>query len=206
MERLVYVFTERRGQKLNRLATWFNCALYFILPWVTAVILVVPMFYKALVQRVPEAECAFTVRENYFLALQVVSFLPAAAAVFLTAPLAGLLDCLRSKKCAYIPSTPRGESLVIACLASVLAVFGESPFFIVRMLIMCLECNHPSCSRFNEGITISMWIRVAKAAVFPFLWLVYSDLRDAMLCRLHYKKVKNENIEDEDDQVLNTKM
>lgn len=205
-ERLVYVFTERRGTSLTRCATWVNCALYFLLPWVVATLLILPIFYEALVERVPEQHCAYTVRDHYFLALEILSFLPAALAVFVTAPLAGLLDCLRSDNCTSFPGTPRGESLVIAVLVSFLAVFCETPYFVVRMLIMCLECNNPFCSRFNEGVTGGMWLRIAKAAAMPFLWLVYSDIRDAMLCRMQYKKVRNPaNIEDEDNyRLVNT--
>lgn len=208
LERLVYVYTERRGTYLTRCATWVNCALYFLLPWVVAAILIIPMFYEALVQPVAEEYCAYRVRDYYFMVLQILSFLPAAVAVFITAPLAGLMDCLRSEKCTYTPSTPRGESLVIAVLVSVLAVFCETPYFVVRMLIMCLECNNPFCSRFNEGVTAGMWLRIAKASLMPFLWLVYSDIRDGILCRFNYKKVKNTNdIEDEDDyRLVNTRM
>lgn len=210
MERLVYVFTERRGTHLTRFATWVNCALYCLLPWLVAAILVVPIFYEALVEPVSDQHCAFRVRDHYFLALQILSFLPAALAVFITAPLAGLLDCLRSDKCTYSPSTPRGESLVIAVLVSVLAVFCETPYFVVRMLIMCMECNNPYCSRFNDGVTGGMWLRIAKAAAMPFLWMVYSDIRDAMMCRLHYKKVRSTSgsIEDDEDnyRLVNTRM
>ncbi|KAK7480025.1 hypothetical protein BaRGS_00028758 [Batillaria attramentaria] len=207
MERLVYVFTARRGMTLRRLATWTNCALYFLLPWAVAALLVLPVFYEALVERVQDETCAWRVRDNYFLILQILSFVPAATAVFFTAPLAGLWDCLRSRECHYTPSTPRGESLAIAVLVSVLAVFCETPYFVVRMIIMCMECNHPHCQRFNEGLTDGMWVRIAKAAVMPFIWLVYSDIRDAMLCRLHYKKVKNESAADEDDyRLMNTQM
>lgn len=206
MERLVHVFAARRGMLLNRLATWINCVLYFLLPWVVAAILVLPVFYEALVERVQGETCAWRVRENYFLILQILSFLPAAAAVFFTAPLAGLWDCLRSRECHHTPSTPRGESLVIACLVSVVAVFFEMPYFVVRMIIMCVECDHPHCARFNEGLTDGMWVRIAKAAVMPFIWLAYSDVRDAMLCRLHYKKVRDD-VEDEDDyRLMNTRM
>ena len=159
-------------------------------------------------ERVPEQHCAYTVRDHYFLALEILSFLPAALAVFVTAPLAGLLDCLRSDNCTSFPGTPRGESLVIAVLVSFLAVFCETPYFVVRMLIMCLECNSPFCSRFNEGVTGGMWLRIAKAAAMPFMWLVYSDIRDAMLCRMQYKKVRNPaNIEDKDNyRLVNTPM
>lgn len=207
VERLVYVFTERRGMVLTRLATWLNCVLYFLLPWAASAILVLPIFYEALVERLTDHTCAWRVRDHYFLFLQILSFVPAATAVFFTAPLAGLLDCLRSRECHYTPSTPRGESLVIATLVSVLAVLGEMPYFVVRVLIMCMECNHPLCARFNDGVTGGMWVRIAKAAVMPFIWLSYSDMRAAMLCRFSYKKVKNSSPEDDDDyKLMNTQM
>ena len=211
MERLVYVYTERRGTALTRCATWINCALYCLLPWVLATLLVLPVFYEALVERVPHEPCAFRVRAHYFLLLHVLSFLPAALAVFVTAPLAGLLDCLRAERCSYPPSTPRGQSLVIAVVLSFMAVFFESPYFVVRVLIMSVECSNSYCARFSEGVTGGMWLRIAKAAAMPFVWLVYSDVRDAMLCRLRYKKVRNPgragSIEDEDNyHLVNTRM
>jgi hypothetical protein len=52
-----------------------------------------------------------------------------------------------------------------------------------------------------------MWLRIAKASLMPFVWLVYSDLRDAMLCRLHYKRVPRNSsgsIEDDDYRLVNT--
>lgn len=211
LERLVYVFTERRGTYLTRLATWINCALYFALPWLLAVILVVPVFFEALAQRVQGAECAWRVKDYYFLALQVLSFLPAALAVFVTAPLAGLWDCLRHDACAATPSTPKGESLVVGVLVSLLAVCGEAPYFTVRVMVLGLQCDSPYCSAFNQGVSGGMWLRLAKAALMPFIWLVYSDLRDAMLCRIRYKKAPRNNRSDhveEDEQfhLVNTRM
>ncbi|XP_076444070.1 uncharacterized protein LOC143282346 [Babylonia areolata] len=211
LERLVYVHTERRGTSLTRCATWLNCALYFLLPWALSALLLVPLFHLALAGPVPGEPCAFRVRDSYFLAAHVLSFLPAAVAVFVAAPLAGLLDCVRSEKCTSTPSTPRGESLLIAVLLSALTVFGETPYFVVRVLVMCLECDDAFCSRFQQGVTAGMWLRIAKAALMPFLWLVYSDVRDALLCRFRYKRVKNSASsgceEDEDDyHLVNTRM
>ena len=55
-----------------------------------------------------------------------------------------------------------------------------------------------------------MWIRIAKASLMPFLWFVYSDLRDAILCRLNYKQVPDDvdGIEDDDDEyhLVNTRI
>lgn len=208
VERLVYVFTERRGRLLTRFAKWFNCALYILLPWLLSILLLVPIFLTALAERVPGEACAYRVRERHLLAVQIISFLPAATALFFAAPAAGLLDCLRSKECHALPSTPRGESLAVACLVSVLAVCGEAPYFVVRALLMRLECSNPYCARFNAGVTAGMWVRIAKAAVLPFLWLAYSDFRDALLCRFNYKKVKDESVSENDDdrKVMNTKM
>lgn len=199
LERLVYVYTERRGTYLTRLATWINCGLYCLLPWLLALVLLLPVFYEALVDRVPHVPCAWRVRDHYFLALQVLSFLPAALAVLMTAPLAGLWDCLRQERCVATPSTPRGESLVLAALVSVVAVFGETPYSVARALLLALPCRAPPCPSFQQGLSAGIWLRLAKAAVMPFLWLVYSDLRHALLCRLRYQKLPRHPSQDTQD-------
>ena len=71
LERLVDVYTERRGSRLTSLATWINCALYFFLPWVVSILLVVPFFYEAFDHKVESAECAWHIKDYYFVALQV---------------------------------------------------------------------------------------------------------------------------------------
>uniref|UniRef100_A0A0B7AG18 Uncharacterized protein n=1 Tax=Arion vulgaris TaxID=1028688 RepID=A0A0B7AG18_9EUPU len=93
----------------------------------------------------------------------------------------------------------KGESMTVTSIVSLFSIFCEVPYCVVRVLMMTMECNNSYCSRFSEALTLTMWIRVCKAGIFPFIWLAYSDIRNAMLCQLSTGKQTDEDSDEDDD-------
>ncbi|CAL1546999.1 unnamed protein product [Lymnaea stagnalis] len=198
-ERLVYVYTEKRQKNLRPKAEKIGTVVLFLAPWVLACLTLVFTFYGGLIIRHPDqSQCLYKVNDDYFVASQLLSFLPASIGVFVLAPFTGLLDCLRPNRCFYRPLTPKGESMTVTAFVSLVSIFAEAPYCIVRVLMMRMMCNNPFCSKFSEALTITIWIRLCKTAIFPFVWLAYTDIRDAMLCQLNFGYNSDEEDEEED--------
>lgn len=201
-ERFVYVYTEKRQRKIKPLAQILGTIALLVAPWVASCLFLIPLFIGGLVARSNDpSSCLFKTNDNFFLAAQLMSFIPPSVGVFILAPFTGLLDCLRPKSCFYRPVTPKGESTTVTTVVTLFSIFAEAPFCTVRILMMHLECNNPYCTRFSEALTITWWVRIMKAAVFPFVWLFYTDIRDAMGCHMDFSVLDGETDSDEDDEI-----
>ena len=192
IERLIYLHNVQHGQRLTNPAKWTICTLCFILPWILTASNLIPIFVSMIVAIVPETYCTFFILRHQFFILSVLSFFPAAAAIFIATPLAGLLYCLRSnsvKSCSPGVKTPCGESLVVITELCLLSVVCETPYFTAHMITNHMECRYLYCDRLNTGLQVGMWLRLAKCALMPFIWLIYSDVRRALLCYVKYDQI-----------------
>ena len=198
-ERFIYVYTEKHQKNVTLLCRVLATLVLLILPWVLASVLLVPTFFYGLLARAESPSCLFKVDDSYLLACQLLAFIPASFGVFILAPCTGLLDCLKPAACFYKPETPHGESSRVTTIVSLFAVFSELPFCIVKVIQLRMECNSPECHTFDEMITLAMWIRLVKAAIFPFFWLAYTDIRDAMKCECDWEYCCGDNYEDYDE-------
>ncbi|GFN92135.1 hypothetical protein PoB_001864100 [Plakobranchus ocellatus] len=187
LERFVYVYTEKRQRKLKPLAQILGTVVLFAAPWLISCLFLLPVYFSGLLAKAKDPQsCLYKIDDHFFVASQLISFIPASLGVFILAPFTGLLDCLRPKSCFYKPLTPKGESMTVTTIVTLFSIFAEAPFCIVRVLMMRLECNNPYCTRFSETLTTTWWIRIVKAAIFPFIWLFYTDIRDAMRCQMDF--------------------
>ncbi|XP_005104918.1 uncharacterized protein LOC101860676 [Aplysia californica] len=206
LERFVYVYTEKKQKNILPLARTIGTVILMLVPWVFSLIILLPTFLSGLLAKSTKSDsCLFKVDDSFFLACQLLAFIPASFGVFIFAPFTGLLDCLRPKRCFYRPLTPRGESSTVTTIVTLFSIFCEAPYCIVRVLMMRMECNSPDCTRLAEGLTLTMWLRISKAAVFPFIWLAYTDIRDAMKCKFDLDAVCGDDDDfgdDDDDRKL----
>ncbi|CAG5125998.1 unnamed protein product [Candidula unifasciata] len=200
LERFIYVYTEKTQKNIKPWAAKIGTTILMFLPWILSCLILLPIFYAGLLAKFTDPnQCLFKVNEGYFVASQLMSFILPSLGVFILAPFTGLLDCLRPKRCFYKPLTPRGESMAITATVSLVSIFCEAPYCVVRVLMMTVECNNSYCSRFSEALTLAMWIRVCKAGVFPFIWLAYTDIRDALLHLNNAQQKDKETDYDNDD-------
>ena len=201
LERFVYVYTEKKQKNVPFCCSTLGTVLLLLLPWLGAAAMLVPTFLSGLLARSADPDsCLFKVNDSYFLASHLLAFVPASLGVFILAPCTGLIDCLRPKTCFYTPVTPRGESMTVTTIVTLFSIFCEVPWVVVRLLMMRMECNSPDCVALSEGLTIAMWVRLAKAAIFPFIWLAYTDIRDAMKCNFDCDYLCGDWDEDLDDE------
>ncbi|GFS10758.1 cell surface protein [Elysia marginata] len=200
-ERFVYVYTEKRQRKIKPVAQILGTIVLLIVPWVFSCLFLLPVFFGGLLARANDpSSCLYKTDDHFFLATQLLSFIPPSLGVFILAPFTGLLDCLRPKSCFYQPLTPKGESMTVTTVVTLFSIFAEAPFCTVRILMMRLECNNPYCTRFSEALTVTWWVRIIKAAVFPFVWLFYTDIRDAMGCHMDFSMSDGDMDSDEEDE------
>ncbi|KAH9492457.1 hypothetical protein Btru_029149 [Bulinus truncatus] len=200
-ERFIYVYKEKQNKYLFLKANKLITVMLLILPWIMSVLILLPPFQASiLIKSEDQNSCLFKVNENYFVASHLLAVIPPSVFVVLLAPFTGLLDCMRPNHCTYKPLTPKGESVTVTAFVSLCSIFAEAPYCIVRLLMLTMECNSAFCSRFSEALTMTMWIRISKAAIFPFIWLSYTDIRDAILCNLN---ISNSflDADDEDDEI-----
>lgn len=199
-ERFIYVYTEKKQKNVKPWAARVGTIILIIAPWFLSFLFLLPIFQGGFLTKSRDMnQCLYKVDDGYFVASQLISFIPASLGVFLLAPFTGLLDCLRPNRCFYKPLTPKLESMTITAIVSLFSIFCEAPYCIVRVLMMRMECNNPYCSRFSEALTMTMWVRVCKASIFPFIWLAYTDIRDAMLCQLSTGKIDEESDDEDGD-------
>lgn len=176
------MYTEKKEKNIKLWVAKIGTAILMILPWILSCLILLPIFYAGLLAKFTDPkQCLFKVDDTYFVASQLLSFIVPSLGVFILAPFTGLLDCLRPKRCFYKPLTPRGESMAVTATVSLFSIFCEAPYCVVRVLMMTMECNNSYCSRFSEALTMAMWVRICKAAIFPFIWLAYTDIREALL-------------------------
>lgn len=200
LERFIYVFTEKKQIYVKPWASRLITVVLLVSPWLLAAILLVPTFYGGMLAKSSNGDnCLFKVNENYFVAAQLLSFIPASLAVFVAAPYTGLLDCLRPNRCFYTPLTPKGESVTVTAFVSLCSIFAEAPFSIVRVLVMKMECDNSVCVGLVHALTMTIWVRLCKTAIMPFIWLAYTDIRNAMLCQLSFGEDPNDDEDDEEE-------
>ncbi|RUS86324.1 hypothetical protein EGW08_005909 [Elysia chlorotica] len=199
-ERFVYVYTEKRQRKIKPLAQILGTIVLLVVPWLISTLFLLPIYFGGLVAKARDPNmCLYKTDDHFFVATQLISFIPPSLGVFILAPFTGLLDCLRPKRCFYKPLTPKGESMTVTTVVTLFSIFAEAPFCIVRVLMMRLECNTPDCTRFSETLTVTWWVRIIKTAVFPFVWLFYTDIRDAMGCQMDFRMSDVDLDSDEED-------
>ncbi|BFY97717.1 hypothetical protein BsWGS_00757 [Bradybaena similaris] len=200
LERFTYVYTEKKEKYIKLWVAKIGTAILMILPWILSCLILLPIFYAGLLAKFTDPnQCLFKVDDTYFVATQLLSFIVPSLGVFILAPFTGLLDCLRPKRCFYKPLTPRGESMAVTATVSLFSIFCEAPYCVVRVLMMTMECNNSYCSRFSEALTMAMWVRICKAAIFPFIWLAYTDIREALLHLSTTKQTDKDTDFDNDD-------
>ncbi|KAK0070106.1 histamine H1 receptor [Biomphalaria pfeifferi] len=196
-ERFMYIYTEKHKTLLLMKSKKITTMVLILLPWILSLLVLLPIFQSAiLVKSEDQNSCLFKVNDGFFFAAYILAFFPPSILVGTLTPFTGLLDCLRPNSCSYKPLTPKGESLTVTAFVSFCSIFSEAPYCIVRLLMLKMECNNPYCSRFSEALTMTMWIRISKAALFPFIWLAYTDIRDAVLCQI---KLSDDSVDYDDE-------
>ncbi|XP_067665171.1 melanin-concentrating hormone receptor 1-like isoform X1 [Haliotis asinina] len=162
-----------------------------IMPWVIGVLLALPLFFKSFEMGDPEMGCVQEVNLWNIVCAHVICFVLPSIPLFILATLSGL--CSTNKKkippkelmydCRDKPISFKGESIKVVVLVCFMTIFPEVPYFVISLLRYTTSCDQPYCLDFFQALKVSVWLRAAKALVFPFIWLWFTDIKSAIICR-----------------------